>query len=110
MPDFLLFLLYVLLCAVITYLLRTIPLLVFRKQITNRFIRSFIYYVPYAVLACMTIPAIFFSTSSIVSAVAGFIVAFVLAFFGKSLLIVASSACGTVLLVEFVLRFLPQTS
>ena len=48
--------------ALVTYLVRVIPLLVFKKKIESKFVKSFLYYVPYAVLSCMTFPAIFYST------------------------------------------------
>lgn len=75
-----------------TYLIRVTPMVVFRKKITNRFVRSFLYYVPYAVLAAMTFPAIFSSTGSAVSSVFGCIVAVTLAWFGRGLLTVAVGA------------------
>ena len=75
-----------------TYLIRVTPMVVFRKKITNRFVRSFLYYVPYAVLAAMTFPAIFTSTGSVVSSVVGCIVGLVLAWFDRGLLTVAVGA------------------
>ena len=84
--------LYIFVMAFVTYLLRAVPLTVFRKKIENRFLCSFLYYVPYACLTALTIPAIF--------AVAGLGIAVVLGFRGKSLFTVAASACITVFLVE----------
>lgn len=81
----------------VTYLIRMIPFTVFRKKIRSRFFRSFLYYIPYTVLSAMTIPAIFYSTGSVASAVAGTIVGAVLAYFNRSLLIVALSAAGAAL-------------
>ena len=75
-----------------TYLIRVIPMVVFRKKIHNQFIQSFLYYVPYAVLSAMTFPAIFTSTGSEVSAVVGCVVAVVLAYLGQGLLTVAVGA------------------
>lgn len=98
------FLLYLLVMAGVTYLIRMLPLVLFRKKIENRFIRSFLYYIPYAVLTAMTIPAIFYSTSSIISAAIGLAVAAVLAYFERNLLIVAASACGAVLVTELILQ------
>lgn len=72
------FFLYLLVMAAVTYLVRMIPLVCFRKKITNRFVRSFLYYVPYAVLSVMTVPGIFFATSHIISAIAGTLVALIL--------------------------------
>ena len=88
--------LYIFVMAFVTYLLRAVPLTVFRKKIENRFLCSFLYYVPYACL----IPAIFSATESVISAVAGLGIAVVLGFRGKSLFTVAASACITVFLVE----------
>ena len=75
----------------------------YSKKITNRYIRSFLYYIPYSVLSVMTVPAIFFSTGSIVSAVVGCAVAVLLAYLKKSLIVVAASASGAVLVTELLL-------
>ena len=90
----------------VTYLIRMVPLVLVKKKIKNRFIRSFLYYVPYAVLGVMTIPSIFYSTDNILSAAAGFVVAVVLAFFEKSLLTVAASSCCAVLIIELIMRYM----
>lgn len=97
---------YLIVSAGITYLIRMIPLALVKKKIKNRYILSFLYYIPYAVLSVMTIPAIFESTSSVFSAVAGFIAAFVLAYFEKSLVLVAAASCVTVFVAEFILKFI----
>jgi branched-subunit amino acid transport protein len=89
--------------AVVTYLLRLLPLLFVRHKINSRFIRSFLYYVPYSVLTVMTIPDIFYSTSSPVSATVGFATALVLAFFDKGLLKVAAISCAAVLAAELLM-------
>ena len=94
------FYMYVLVMAGVTYLIRVIPLVLINKEIKNKFIKSFLYYVPYAALASMTFPAILFSTTEVIAAVAGLIVAFIMAFKEKSLLFVAVSACITVFIVE----------
>lgn len=87
---------YILLCiavmASVTYLIRAIPMVVFRKKIQNRWIESFLYYVPYVVLAAMTFPAVFSSTSSSLSAATGCVAALMLAFFNRGLLTVAVGA------------------
>ena len=87
----------------VTYLIRMIPFTLFRKKIRSRFFRSFLYYIPYAVLSAMTIPAIFYSTGSVASAVAGTIVGVILAYFNRSLLVVALSAAGAALVTGFFL-------
>ena len=91
---------YILVMAAVTYLIRALPLTLIRRQITNPFIKSFLYYVPYATLAAMTFPAILFSTSGLLSAAAGFGTALVLAYREKSLLTVACCACVVVFAVE----------
>lgn len=87
---------YILLCiavtAITTYLIRMIPMVFFRKKIENRWIRSFLYYVPYSVLAAMTFPAIFTSTGSLNGGIAGCVVAVVLAYLRRGLLTVAVGA------------------
>lgn len=99
-------LVHILVMAGVTYLIRMLPLVLFKKKIENNFIKSFLYYVPFAVLGAMTFPAIFSSTSSIYSAIVGTSVAIFLAFKEKSLLTVASSACLSVYIVEALLRLL----
>ena len=89
--------------AVVTYLPRMIPLTFFRKKITNRTVRSALYYMPYAVLSAMTFPAILSATGSVWSAWAALIVATALAWFGKSLLQVSVCACMVVFLLELFL-------
>ena len=86
--------------AVTTYLIRVLPLTLIRKPIKNKFIRSFLYYVPYVTLSVMTFPSIITATSSIYSGAAGFLAALVLAFCGAGLLKVAVGACGIVFLLE----------
>jgi branched-subunit amino acid transport protein len=103
MPEFVKFALYLLLMAGVTYLVRMLPLVLVKKKIENRFIKSFLYYVPYAVLSVMTFPAIFYATTSIVSAAVGFCVALALAYFERSLLAVACAGCGAVLVCELVI-------
>ena len=97
---------YLLVTAGVTYMVRAIPLVLVKKKIRNRFILSFLHYIPYAVLSVMTIPAIFYSTGEPISAIAGFSVAMILAYREKSLLTVAAAACGAVLLVQLILMLL----
>ena len=80
--------------------IRVLPLTLIRGQIENRFLRSFLYYVPYAVLAAMTFPEVLYSTASLISALAGLAVALLLAYRGKGLLPVALTACGVVFVCE----------
>ena len=99
-------LLYTFVMAAVTYLIRMLPFVVFRKPIKNRFIKSFLYYVPYAVLGAMTFPAILYSTSNLVSAAVGLAVSVILAWFGRGLLTVAVSACAAVYLTEWLMLLL----
>ena len=92
--------------ALVTYLIRAAALILIRKKIENKFIKSFLYYIPYAVLAAMTIPAIFYSTGSVYSAILGLAVAVIAAFFEKGLVTVALSACVTVFVTELVLKLI----
>lgn len=102
MIDVKLFFWYLLLMSGSTYLIRAIPFVLVKNKIENRFIQSFLYYIPYAVLTAMTIPAVFFATNRIVSAMAGVFVAVILALKNKSLTIVALFACLAVFLVELI--------
>lgn len=104
MNDFLYLFTSVAVMALVTYLIRMLPLSIFRKKIKSRFILDFLYYVPYAVLAAMTIPSVFYSSNSIISAAAGFLVAAVLAFFERGLLTVAVCACAGVFVTELLMR------
>lgn len=92
--------LYILVMAGVTYLIRMIPLVLAKKEITDIHIRSFLYYVPYACLAAMTFPAILHSTANICSALAGFITAVIAAYREKSLLTVALLSCAAVFIME----------
>lgn len=94
---------YIAVMAGVTYAIRAIPLTFFRRDITNVYVRSFLQYIPYAVLGSMTLPAILYSTSSTLSAAAGLVVAAMLSYMEKSLLTVAAAACGAVFLVEMFL-------
>ena len=94
---------YILVTAAVSYLIRVTPLVLIRREITNRTIRSFLYYVPYATLAVMTFPAIVEATQSVWSGLAALVVGIVLAWRGKSLLQVAVVICLVVFLAELVL-------
>ena len=98
--------LYILVMAVTTYLVRALPLTLFKKPIRSRFIRSFLHYVPVACLTAMTFPAILYGTEHMVSGAAALAVAVILALKGKSLIIVAASSCAAVFITEQLLRFL----
>ena len=99
------FYIYLAIMSLITYAIRAIPLVFINKKITNPIIQSFLDYIPYTVLAAMTFPAILSATASVVSAVAGFIVALIAAYREKSLLTVALWACAAVFIVERIMAF-----
>lgn len=97
---------YILAMALTTYLIRVLPMTLFRKPIKSRFVRSFLHYVPYCCLTAMTFPAILSSTESVISGAAALITAVVLAFRGKSLILVAVSSSVAVLMVEWLLKLI----
>ncbi len=94
---------YIAVMAVSTYLIRMIPFTMFRKKIKSRFFRSFLYYIPYAVLSAMTIPAIFYSTGDIVTAAIGTVVAVALAYFNMPLIVVALAASAAAFLTGLII-------
>ncbi len=93
---------YILIMAVVTYLIRLLPLTLIRKEIKSTYIKSFLYYVPYVTLAAMTFPAILSATANVWSATVGFIVALFLAYRGKSLIQVSLLACISVFIIELI--------
>lgn len=93
---------YLLTMSLVTYLVRMLPLVLVKKKIKNRFIISFLHYVPYSVLSVMTVPAIFYATS-LIPAIAGFIVAVLLALKEKSLIVVAAFSCLMVFITEYLI-------
>ena len=94
---------YILVAAAVSLLVRVLPLTLLRRQITNRFVRSFLYYVPYVTLAVMTFPAIVGATQSPAAGIAALLVGVILAWLGAGLFPVAVSCCVSVFLVEFLL-------
>ena len=97
---------YIAVMAGVTYFIRMIPFAAFRRQIKSRFFRSFLFYVPYAVLTAMTIPAIFYSTGSMATAAVGTAVAVVLAYLDVPLIVVALAASAAALAAGAVIPFL----
>lgn len=83
---------YIAVMAVTTYLVRMIPFAAVKGKIRSQFVQSLLYYIPYAVLSAMTIPAIFYSTGSMATAVVGTIAAVIMAYFGCPLIVVAMGA------------------
>ncbi|WP_029320557.1 AzlD domain-containing protein [Butyrivibrio sp. AE3004] len=94
---------YIFVMALVTYLVRMLPLTLIRKEITSPFIKAFLHYVPYATLSAMTFPAILHASDDMRASIAGFAVALILAFRKKSLLTVAVCACAVVFAVELFL-------
>ncbi len=94
---------YIAIMAIVTYLIRVLPLTLIRKKITNKTLRSFLYYVPYVTLAVMTFPAILNATGNIYSGLAALIAGIALAYFGVSLLGVAVISCAVVFIIELLL-------
>lgn len=100
------FLIYLLVSAGVTYLIRALPMVLVKKEIKNQFLLSFLHYVPYAVLSAMTVPAIFYATSTPISAAVGFGVALILALFERSLVTVAAASCVAVFAAEYIMTLL----
>ena len=94
------FWIYLIILAGSTYLVRALPFTLLRRKITNRFLSSFLYYIPYAVLAAMTLPAALYETGSIVSAASGLLAGGFFAVKGKGLTLVAIVSCLTALAVD----------
>lgn len=98
--------LYILVMAVTTYLIRALPLTLFKKPIQNRFLKSFLHYVPSACLTAMTFPAILYATEHIISGAIGFVIGILLALKKQSLIVVAVASCAAVFLTELLIKLL----
>ena len=97
---------YILAMAATTYLVRALPLTLFKKPIRSRFLKSFLHYVPTACLTAMTFPAILFATEHMISGALGLVIAVLLALKKKNLIVVAVASCVAVFLAEKCIRFL----
>ena len=93
---------YIIVMAAVTYLIRCLPLTLVRGKIENRFMKSFLHYVPYACLMAMTFPAVFYATDRFICCAAGVAAAIVLALRGKGLVTVAVAASLTVFLISLI--------
>ena len=91
---------YIAVMAIVTYLIRVLPLTLVRREIKNVYVRSFLYYMPYVTLAVMTFPAILDACGSVWAGLAAFVAGVALAWRGASLLNVAVACCATVYLLE----------
>ena len=100
------FFIYLLAMAGVTYLVRMVPLVLVNRPIKNKYILSFLYYVPYTVLSVMTVPAVFYATDSYVSAIIGFSVAVVAGFLKQSLVKVAIFSSVAVLVAELIMNYI----
>lgn len=97
---------YIFVMAGVTYLIRMLPLTLIQKKITNVYLKSFLYYIPYACLTAMTFPAILYATESVISAMAGFLAVILLALRKKSLVTVALFSCTVVFVTERLLEMI----
>ena len=95
--------LYILGMWAVSYLIRTLPLTLIRREITNKTVRSFLYYVPYVTLAVMTFPAIIQATDKLAAGIAALVVGVGIAWKKGSLITVAAACCAVVFLLELVL-------
>lgn len=93
----------VIIMAVVTYIPRVIPIVVFKKKLNSKFLKSFLFYMPYAVLGAMIFPSILYSTNSVLAAGVGLAVALVLAYFEKGLMMVATAAIFAVYICESII-------
>lgn len=96
---------YIFIMAAVSYAIRVLPMTLIRKPITNRFVQSFLYYVPYVTLAVMTFPAIIEATQSPISGLIALLFGMIAAWFGAGLFKVAVSCCTVVFLIELFLKF-----
>lgn len=97
---------YILIMAAVTYALRVIPMTLIRKEITNQFVMSFLYYVPYVTLAVMTFPAIMEATNTIYGGIIALVIGIILAWFGASLFQIALLCCALVFISELVISYM----
>ena len=95
---------YIAVMALVTFLIRVLPLTLIRKKITNVTLRSFLYYVPYVTLSVMTFPAIIEATNSVWSGIAALVSGVLLAYFGVSLFGVAVCSCAVVFVLELLIN------
>lgn len=100
------FFIYLLILSGSTYLIRTLPFAFFKKPIENKFVKAFLYYIPYSVLAAMTLPAIFYSTGNVASSFVGLSLGCVFAYKGKGLTFVALVSCAGAFFCELIIMCL----
>ena len=100
------FILAILAMSAVMIALKVLPMIFCKEKIKNKFLRSFLAYIPYAVLTSMVFPEVFYSTSNIISATFGVIAAIALSYFGQSLMVVALSSTAVVFIVEQIIKFI----
>lgn len=100
MIDFKTYLQFLAVMTGVTYLLRAVPFILLKKELTSPFWKSFLAYIPYTVLAAMTVPAIFYATESRLSGICALVTAVITSLLGRGLVVVAAVACVTVLLID----------
>ena len=103
------YLLIILTTALVTYLIRALPLTIFKKEIKSKFLNDFFYYIPYTVLGAMTFPAILYSTRNIISAIVALLSACIAGFFKRGLLFTAVVAAVMVYITEIILSMMGVT-
>ena len=97
------FLIYLLILSGSTYLIRVIPFVIVKKNITNRYVKSFLYYIPFSVLVAMTIPSALYATGNIISSLVGLFIGGIFAYRGKGLTVVAIISCVSAFIVECIM-------
>ena len=97
---------YIFIAAFVTFAIRVIPLTLIREPIKNRFVRSFLFYVPYITLATMTFPAIIYATNYIEAGIIALVAGIILSWKRVSMFIVSLSCCAAVLIVEFIISMI----
>ena len=100
------FWIYLAIIALSTYLIRTIPFAVVKRKIENPFIRSFLYYIPYTVLAAMTLPAALYATGNVLAAAIGLFVAVLFSIKGAGLTLVAAVSCMSVFISQWIMNLI----
>ncbi len=95
---------YIIAMALTTYLIRMLPLTIFKREIKNKYIRAFLKFIPVCCLTAMTVPAIFMSTEYLLSGIAAFVAAVILALCKRSLVVVAAGSSIAVFITELIIR------
>lgn len=97
---------YILIMALTTYLIRMLPLTVFKKEIKNKYVKVFLKFIPVVCLTAMTVPALFLATEHLISGIIAFVAAVILALNKRSLVIVAAGSCAAVFITELIIKLI----